>query len=81
MALKNSDLLVKETVPQGKKVPKNYFLLVKRGKILRTPNWLASRGEWWGRKAEWGVNEEWGDGTAEWGDRLFSPAKSSGMGA
>ena len=30
LALKDSDLLVKETVPQGKKVPKNYFLLLKR---------------------------------------------------
>ena len=35
MALKNSDLLVKETVPQGKKVPKNYFLLLKRGKNFK----------------------------------------------
>ena len=30
LALKDSDLLVKETVPQGKQVPKNYFLLLKR---------------------------------------------------
>ena len=79
VALKNSDLLVKETESEGEKVPKNYFLLLKRRKILRTPNWLASRGEWWGRKAEWGVNGEWGrrDGrmgrwsprqkTVEWG--------------
>ena len=68
LALKNSDFLVKETVPQGRQVPKNYFLLLKRWKILRTPNWLASRGEWWGRKAEWGVNEEWG--RRDWGDGL-----------
>ena len=30
LALKNSDFPVKETVPQGRQVPKNYFLLLKR---------------------------------------------------
>ena len=38
---------------------KELFPAAERGKILRTPMVDEQPGQWWGRKAEWGVNEEW----------------------
>ena len=68
---------MKKNTQQGEKTPRNYFLLLKEEKILRTPNWLTSSLVNGGEERRNGELTKNGLQRREW---EMVPAKNSGMG-